>query len=202
MTMIKQRLSLDFASHAWTEVLSRELETRGFASLSAYVDSRPEASLAVLASDLGGPDTTPIALEQRLIAEETMERCARGILARKLRDELPEGWRSDESDDGDEMTRQARRLSEVFLALAIALPEAYRDAIDRVQQAMHAAELPAGWLPEVPSPFPVLSPCGEPVPVPSHALTSTLTPPVPLSSSGRGSLRQGPQRTCPSGTDA
>jgi hypothetical protein len=50
-------------------------------------------------------------------------------------------------------------------------------------------------LPRGPSPFPVLSPCGEPVPVPSHALTSTLAPPAPLSSSGRGSLRQGPQRT-------
>lgn len=79
-----------------------------------------------------------------------MERCARGILARELRDELPGGWCSDESDGGHEMTRPAGRLSEVFLALAIALPEAYRDAIDRVQEAMNAAELPVGWLPEGP----------------------------------------------------
>lgn len=154
MTMIRQRLSLDLASHVWPEALSRVLETRGFASLSAYVDSRPEASLAELATDLGGPDMAPIALEQRLIAEAeatgTMDRCARGILARELRDELPGGWRSDESDGGQEMTRQARQLSEVFLSLAIALPEAYRDAIDRVQAAMNAAELPAGWLPEGP----------------------------------------------------
>lgn len=154
MTMIKQRLSLDLASHVWTEVLSQTLKTRGFASLSAYVDSRPEASLAELAADLGGPDTTPIALEQRLIAEAeatgAMERCARGILARELRDELPEGWYPGEGDGGNKTNGQARRLSEVFLSLAMALPEAYRDAIDRVQHAMNAAELPAGWLPEGP----------------------------------------------------
>ena len=154
MTLIKQRLSLDLVSHVWVEALSRALETRGFASLSAYVDSQPGASLAELATDLGGPDTPPIALEQRLIAEAeaagTIERCARGILARELRDELPGGWCSDESDGGQETARQARQLSEVFLALAIALPEAYRDAIDRVQAAMNAAELPAGWLPEGP----------------------------------------------------
>lgn len=152
--MIKQRLSLDLASHVWTEALSRTLEARGFVSLSAYVDSRPESSLAELATDLGGPDTTPIALEQRLIVEAeatgTIERCARGILARELRDELPRGWNSSEGDGGNEMYSQARRLSEVFLALAIALPEAYRDAIDRVQRAMSAAELPTGWLPEGP----------------------------------------------------
>lgn len=152
MSMIEQRLSCYLASDEWTEALSRALASRGFASLSAYADSRPEASLAELASDLGGPDAAPTALEQRLIAEAevsgAMERCARSLLARDLRQELPEGWQPDNS--GDEFASQAFRLLGVFLALTTALPAAYQDAIDRVEHAMKTIELPVGWLPDGP----------------------------------------------------
>ncbi len=153
MTSTKQRLSLHLASHEWTEALSRALESRRFASLSAYADSRPEASLAELAADLGGPDAAPIALEQRLIAEAeatgTMERCARSLLARDLRQELSEGW-PERTDSDDETASQAFRLAGVFLALATSLPAAYQGAIDRVERAMKTAELPVGWLPDGP----------------------------------------------------
>src|SRR5258707_1048173 len=117
MTSTEQRLSLHLAFDEWTESLSRALESRGFASLSAYADSWPEASLAELAADLGGPDASPTALEQRLIeeAEATgkMERCARSRLARDLRQEL--------SERGERLTESlhAGRLSSAAIAHAI-----------------------------------------------------------------------------------
>jgi len=117
MTSTEQRLSLHLAFDEWTEALSRALESRGFASLSAYADSRPEASLAELAADLGGPDAAPTALEQRLIeeAEATgkMERCARSLLARDLRQELSEGWQPEpeRAESADDTASQAFRLA-------------------------------------------------------------------------------------------
>ena len=145
-------LSVELSSSTWTDGLSRALQTRGFASLTAYADSRPAASLADLAVELGGPDTYPIILEQRLVAEAevagTMERCARSLLARDLRSELPEGWRCGATAADDEARSQVFRLSGVFLTLAMAMPEPYQEAIDRVQRAMMSAELPTGWLPE------------------------------------------------------
>jgi hypothetical protein len=154
MSLIRQRLSLDLASQVWAEALSGALKTRSFTSLTTYADSRPEASLAELAADLGGSGTAPTALEQRLVAEAEatgmMERCARSLFARDLRGELPQGWPPGGVGSGDEIGGLAMRLSEVFLTLAMALPEAYQDAIQRVQQAMNTAEFPAGWLPEGP----------------------------------------------------
>ena len=143
-------LALELSSTTWTEALSRALQARGFASLTAYADSRPAASLTDLAVELDGPDTYPIVVEQKLVAEAevagTMEHCARSLLARDLRAVLPEGWQR--GANGDETTGQAFRLSGVFLTLAMALPEPYQEAIDRVQRAMNAADLPTGWLPE------------------------------------------------------
>jgi hypothetical protein len=143
-------LSLELSSTTWTDGLSLALQARGFASLTAYADSRPAASLADLAVELGGPDTYPIILEQKLVAEAeitgTMEHCARSLLARDLRSELPEGWQRGASDD--ETASQGFRLSGVFLTLAMALPASYQDAIDRVQRAMMSADLPTGWLPD------------------------------------------------------
>lgn len=67
MSIMRQQLTLNRTLEVWTRELSLALEARGFASLTAYVDSRPLASLAELADDLGGPDAAPTALEQRLV---------------------------------------------------------------------------------------------------------------------------------------
>lgn len=137
----------------WTEILSRALETRGFASLGAYADRWPEVSLAQLAADLAG-DIPPVVLEQKLITEAratgAMERCARGLLARRLRAELPDGWQNGGTESDDHAGDQRSRLSSVFLDLEMAFPGAYEDAIVRVQRALAAADLPSGWLPDGP----------------------------------------------------
>lgn len=147
--MNEQRMELELASNEWTEAQSQALASRGFASLTAYADSLPTASLADLASNLGGE---LFALEQRLIEEATaagqMQRCARGLLARDLRSEIPEGWRRDRANGRDLMVDQEFRIKGVFLTLLMAVPEAYHDAIERVELAIDRIELPEGWLPE------------------------------------------------------
>jgi hypothetical protein len=147
--MIKQQMELQLASHEWTEALSQALDSRGFRSLTDYADSLPAASLAELASDLGG---SPFALEQRLVAEAEaagmMERCARGLFARALRDELPDGWQPDEPGRCTAIVAQLYRIAGIFLMLLMALPESYHGAVERVELAMGRVELPAGWRPE------------------------------------------------------
>jgi hypothetical protein len=137
------------AVRAWTEALSQALKLRGFASLTEYADSLPAVSLADLASDLGGE---PMALGQRLSAEAettgTMERCARSLFARDFRGDLPEGWQPVGGDRSDEATSQEFQLAGIFLTLLTAFPEAYHDAIERVERAMCTMDLPSGWLPE------------------------------------------------------
>jgi hypothetical protein len=149
MAMIEQQMNLDSASHEWTEVLSQRLAALGHTSLTAYADSRPTASIPELASDLGGE---PFALEQRLVEEADaagqMQRCARSLLARDLRSEIPEGWRRQRTDGGDAMVDQAFRIKGVFLTLMMTVPEAHHDALERIETAMDSAELPEGWLPE------------------------------------------------------
>lgn len=54
MSTTERQLSMDRSFADWTALLSRALEIRGFASLTAYTDRRPRASLAQLATELGG----------------------------------------------------------------------------------------------------------------------------------------------------
>jgi hypothetical protein len=133
-----------------TDALSPVVLAEGFASLIAYADSRPTASLTELANHLGS-DIEPLDLEYQLVAEAeaagTMERCARSLLARGLRSELPEGLAID-AGARDEATGCPFRLSGVFFTLVMSLPPAYHEAVDRIERAMTSADLPSGWLPE------------------------------------------------------
>lgn len=142
-----QYMKLQLASNEWTEALSQTLGSRGFRSLTDYTDSLPTASLAELASNLGG---SRFALEQRLVAEAeeagTMERCARDLFARALRDEFPDGWQLADRDTG--IAGQVYCIASIFLMLLTVFPEAYHDAVERVELAMGRVELPVGWLPE------------------------------------------------------
>jgi hypothetical protein len=151
MVMIEQKIDLELASNEWTAALSQALTIRGFAFLTDYADSLPAASLAELAGNLGGE---PFALEQKLVEEAEaagqMQRCARGLFARDLRSEIPEGWRRDKADHRDMMVDQDFRIKGVFLTLLMAVPQAYNDAIERIEHAMESIEAPEGWLPAGP----------------------------------------------------
>lgn len=153
MSTTDRQFPLERGFEDWTALLSRTLESRGFASLTAYADGRPNASLIQLATELAG-DIPPMILEQELIAEAgaagAMERCARSLLSRHLRAELPDGWQDSMAASDGETDSQRSRLSTVFLALEMALPGAYEEAIVRLQRALTTADLPAGWLPDGP----------------------------------------------------
>jgi hypothetical protein len=132
------------------ETLRRALQMRGFASLTAYVESQPTVSLAELADRLDSTIATT-ELEYQLIAEAeadgAMERCARSLLARILHCKLSEDWRRG-ADTRGTLESTADHLSRAFFTLAMALPSAYHDAIDRIDRGMRSAELPVDWLPE------------------------------------------------------
>src|SRR5882672_12022614 len=115
MSTTDRQLSVDRSFADWTALLSRALEVRGCASLTAYADRRPKASLAQLATELGG-DIPPVVLEQRLIKEArtagALERCARSLLARHLRAELPNGWQHGDAASDDATESQRSRSEE------------------------------------------------------------------------------------------
>jgi hypothetical protein len=135
----------------WEERLYGRVRERGFSSVTEFVESRPSATLGDLADELGVTDIAPVQIEWRWVAEseqnDTMERCARGLLARQLRWKLPEGWHREWRDvPGDPKTPLFRKIG-AFSSLVVALPEKYKDAVQRVRRAFDAAEIPVGWLP-------------------------------------------------------
>jgi hypothetical protein len=143
---------LESTSDGVTEVLRRALQARGFVSASAYVDSQPTASLDDLADRLD-PTIAAVDLEDQLIAEAeaygAMERCARGLLVRILHSESAGNWQGDR-EESDTSEGHADHLPGAFFALAMTLPAAYHDAIDRIDRGMRLAELPVDWLPAGP----------------------------------------------------
>jgi len=138
----------------WEERLRVLLQDRGFSSVTAYAASRPEATLVELADELGPGNVAAVQLEWRLIAEAetsgTMEQCARSLLARALRRQLPEGWQREWTDvPGDPTTPFFRKVG-ALSSLTVALPEAYEQATLRIREALDAADIPQGWLPSGP----------------------------------------------------
>ncbi|TMQ05474.1 MAG: NUDIX hydrolase [Deltaproteobacteria bacterium] len=138
----------------WQERLYALVRKHGYASVTDYANSRPQATLLELANGLGPGDVAPVQIESRLVAEAqasgTMEQCARSLLARALRDALPEGWQREWHDiPGDPNTPTFRKVG-ALSSLTAALPDAYELAIERVREALDAAGIPAGWLPTGP----------------------------------------------------
>jgi len=137
--------------HPHLDVVYQALYAKGFSSATAFADSQPDTPLPQLAPQLDAPAVSWLLLERALVDEaETggqLERCARNLLVRDLRSELPLGWPGDSVARDDEASSPLFRRAGVFLALAIALPEPCAAAIDRVRKAMEHADIAAGWLP-------------------------------------------------------
>jgi hypothetical protein len=138
----------------WQERLYSLVRERGFGSVTAYADSRPGATLVELADDLGPGNVAPVQVEWRMVAEaeasNTIERCARSLLARGLRQYLPEGWHLEWPDvPGDPTTPLFRKLA-AFGDVSGALSDAYTAATRRLRRAFDAADIPEGWLPTGP----------------------------------------------------
>ncbi len=147
MTRAAPQLSIDTLPVEWREPLTKALHAKGFASATAYAESQPRKSLNELADGLEPAIVSPTRLERMLVDEAeqagTMDRCARSLLARELRVELPGGWPPRYGDD----TLSSLQRSGVFLTLAMALPDIYGLAVERIERAMATADIRAGWVP-------------------------------------------------------
>jgi hypothetical protein len=153
MTAQQPQLSLDLLPSDWPKALCGALSAKGFATATAYADSRPTASLDELADELG-PEVTPIQVERKLVVEAeesaTIERCARSLLARVLRSALPEGWPREWKESTDDEDCPLFRRAGAFLSLEMALPESCEGAVNRIRRVMDTADIPSGWLPSGP----------------------------------------------------
>lgn len=135
----------------WEQRLYARIRDRGFSSVTEFIESRPLATLVELADELGQRDVAAVQLRWRWVAEAiatgNMERCARSLLTRTLREELPEGWHREWPDvPGDSRTPLFRKVG-ALSSTAAALPDAYEESIDRIRVALDAAGIPEGWLP-------------------------------------------------------
>lgn len=133
----------------WQERLRELLATSGYASVGAFADSNPLASLDQLADALGIRDVTAVQLESELLREAVDEpqvaRRARDLLARKLAT-LPSGW------PGPQSTRSAEQETQCMQALAswfpIGFASEYQIAIIKVAlELLSEPTLPRGWRP-------------------------------------------------------
>ena len=80
----------------WKVRLYERVRERGYASLTAFAEARPTASLVALAEELGPDDIAGVQVFSGLVAEaersNQLTRLVRGQLVRELCACLPNGW--------------------------------------------------------------------------------------------------------------
>jgi hypothetical protein len=135
---------------AWQERLRELLATSGYASVGAFADSNPLASLDQLADALGIRDVTAVQLEGELLREAVDEpqvaRRARDLLARKLAT-LPGGWPGPQSARSAEQETQCMQVLASWFPIGFA--SEYQVAIIKVAlELLSEPTLPRGWRPK------------------------------------------------------
>jgi hypothetical protein len=122
----------------------------GHGSLTAFADSQPLESMFELAVQLGN-DNGEYELARALVYEAektgTLERCARGILARALHSHLPQGWQRAWTTHP---FGTGPRLVSAFKDLQDALHYRNEPVIAALWDALADMSLPEGWLPQGP----------------------------------------------------
>ena len=130
----------------WLAKIHERVRARGMPSISAFAETRPTATLLELAAELGD-DIAAIQIEGalRYEAEKTgeLERFARDLLVRRMRQRLPAGWSMDE--------QLALERAGVFASWSAGV-HGLLDKSNRraVWEALKHADIPTGWLPEGP----------------------------------------------------
>jgi hypothetical protein len=134
----------------WYGRVKKCAQEHGFADATAFAEAHPTTSMLELAKQLA-PDIAASQLEKVLIDEadgrSALERCARGLLVRRLREWLPEGWHA-EWDDRP-LGSHSRR-SGAFAMWSGPLGERCDEITWQVWNALIALPIPAGWLPDGP----------------------------------------------------
>jgi hypothetical protein len=129
----------------WKVRLYERVRERGYASLTAFAEARPTASLVALAEELGEEDVNAVQVFSGLVAEaersHQLTRLVRGQLVRELSECLPEGWPAVLDD-----------ASRFKVAMAIGswiayTPEPHKERARQVRTALLATPPPPGWRP-------------------------------------------------------
>jgi hypothetical protein len=128
----------------WLARIHQRVHALGFSSVSAFADMHPKATLMQLAAELGD-DVAAIQVEGALRdeAEKTgaLERFARALLVRYIRNDLPMGWKIGERFDFDR--------AGVFANWSAGVEGLMDKPIRKVVWGrLKDADIPAGWLPE------------------------------------------------------
>ena len=129
----------------WKARLYERVRERGYASLTAFAEARPTASLVALAEELGPDDVAGVQVFSGLVAEaersRRVPRLVRGQLVRELSQRIPEGWPA-VLDDANRF-KVAKALSS-WLSFT---PETHEERARQIMTALLATPPPPGWRP-------------------------------------------------------
>ena len=133
----------------WHQRLLDIIGSRGFSTLTAFADARPGVSLTELAKEIGAGDVAAIQLQWTFVVEaqqnDTLERCARTLLVRYLR-EVPEGWPSEHGFDDQSNVR-----CKLIAWQGCLRREPHDSALALMTRTLlDATDIPAGWQPTGP----------------------------------------------------
>ncbi len=129
----------------WKARLYERVRERGYASLTAFAEARPTASLVALAEELGEDDVNAVQVFSGLVAEaersHQLTRLVRGQLVRELSACLPNGWPAVMDDATRFKVAKALGFWSAFT------PETHKECVDRVGDVLLATPPPPGWCP-------------------------------------------------------
>ena len=129
----------------WHARIYERARAIGFATVSEFAEARPLASTVALAEELGPGDVNAVQvtmiLREEAEAGRFVERFARDLMVRKLRQGVPEGWPAEPTEEFE------LRLTATLVNWSNDVPDSHAAFAERVLGIVQDAEPPAGWLP-------------------------------------------------------
>ncbi|HEX5754353.1 MAG TPA: NUDIX hydrolase [Archangium sp.] len=125
--------------------LYERVRERGYASLTAFAEARPTASLLALAEELGKDDIAAVQVFSGLVAEaersRRVTRLVRAQIVRELSEGLPNGWPAVLND------ANRFQVAKALSAWITYTPDTHQDRARQVSAALLAKPPPPGWRP-------------------------------------------------------
>ena len=128
----------------WRVRLYERVRERGYASITAFAEARPTASLVALAEELGDDVAGVQVLSGMLVEAERRKqvtRFVRDVLVRKLSQYLPGGWPA-VLDDANRF-----EVAKALGSWSGYMPETHQERARRAGNALLASPPPPGWRP-------------------------------------------------------
>jgi len=125
--------------------LYERVSERGYASLTAFAEARPTASLVALAEELGPDDIAGVQVFSGLVAEAERDnrvtRLVRAQFVRELHECLPTGWPA-VMDDANRF-----KVAHALGSWTAFTPETHEERVRQARVALRATPPPPGWRP-------------------------------------------------------